>query len=85
MARHLDVEAFFEHVYLVDFSPSLCAIARERFARLGWKNVTVICEDAREFTLEDYQTSGDVSKPSRAALVTMSYSLSMIVSFLALR
>jgi len=46
MSEFLDVPKFFSSVYLVDFSPSLCAVARERFSRLGWDNVHVICEDA---------------------------------------
>ncbi|CAK7198564.1 hypothetical protein SEUCBS139899_001227 [Sporothrix eucalyptigena] len=57
MAAYVDVPVFFSSVYLVDFSPSLCAVARKRFARLGWTNVHVICEDARKFRLEDYETS----------------------------
>lgn len=31
---------------VVDLSPSLCEMARKRFARLGWTNVKVICQDA---------------------------------------
>lgn len=95
MSEFLNVPEFFSSVYLVDFSPSLCEVARKRFARLGWTNVKVICEDARKFRLEDYESgcSGQTT-PARAAanyfdqprhghpgadLVTMSYSLSMIV------
>lgn len=97
MARFVDVPKFFSSVYLVDFSPSLCDVARKRFERLGWKNVTVVCEDARKFRLEDYEggaeggqtPSAEVSAhgyfaPRKAhggaELVTMSYSLSMMVS-----
>ena len=53
MSTYLDVPNFFEHVYLVDLSPSLCDVARRRFARLGWANVRVICQDARSFRLEN--------------------------------
>ncbi|KAG5942004.1 hypothetical protein E4U60_007550 [Claviceps pazoutovae] len=56
MGRFVSVPDFFSHVYLVDFSPSLCGVARKRFERLGWKNVTVVCEDARKFRLEDYES-----------------------------
>ena len=59
--------------------------------------MTVVCEDARKFRLEDYETGAALTKsPSRspalsyfnqqrpehggADLLTMSYSLSMIVS-----
>lgn len=95
MARFVNVPEFFSSVYLVDFSPSLCEVARKRFARLGWHNVKVICEDARNFRLEDYendlqagrtQTRTPTSyfsekRPEHGGvdLITMSYSLSMIV------
>jgi len=55
MQQQLDVPTFFHAVYLVDLSTSLCDIARQRFERLGWKNVHVICEDARMFSLSDYE------------------------------
>jgi len=95
MSQFLDVPQFFSSVYLVDFSPSLCEVARKRFSRLGWTNVKVICEDARKFRLEDYENgdSGGRTTPTASSpgyfeprpdhggadLVTMSYSLSMIV------
>ncbi|KAK0662856.1 hypothetical protein DIS24_g1550 [Lasiodiplodia hormozganensis] len=96
MAKFVDVPDFFRSVYLVDFSPSLCDIARARFARLGWTNVKVICQDARTFRLADYESadetaliplsqndyvSGGKSHPIGAELVTMSYALSMIPEF----
>lgn len=59
MAQFVDVPAFFKTVYLVDFSPSLCEVARKRFARLGWENVKVVCMDARKFRLEDYEDVDD--------------------------
>lgn len=81
MAEFLPVDKFFEHVYLVDLSPSLCDIARQRFERLGWKNVTVICQDARSFRLPlrqlDQQSKSGVTSDC-ADLITLSYSLSMI-------
>jgi betaine lipid synthase len=97
MSKYLSVPEFFSSVYLVDFSPSLCEVARKRFVRLGWNNVKVVCQDARLFRLEDHEsdvTSGDLILPPAAIdeyfadtkstvgadLVTMSYSLSMIVS-----
>jgi betaine lipid synthase len=70
MNRFLSVENFFSHVYLVDLSPSLLEVARKRFERLGWKNVTVVCQDARQFRLSEATGGADI--------VTMSYSLSMI-------
>lgn len=71
MDKMIGVEATFEHVYLVDLSTSLCKVARERVKAFGWKNVTVLCEDARR-----------VQCPQGGAdLITMSYSLSMIPDY----
>lgn len=95
MSRFVDVPTFFDSVYLVDFSPSLCEVARKRFARLGWSNVKIVCQDARTFRLEDHEPVLHGGRPSSpeasyysqeqprhmgANLITMSYSLSMIVS-----
>lgn len=63
---------FFEHVYLIDLSPSLCDVARERVDRFGWKNVSILCQDARAM---------HHSQARQADLITMSYSLSMIPDF----
>jgi betaine lipid synthase len=71
MDKIVGVENTFAQVFLVDFSPSLCAVARERVARCGWKNVTVLCDDARRVQCA----------PGSADLITMSYSLSMIPDF----
>ena len=59
----------FEQVILVDLTPSLCQVARERFAQKGWKNVTVLCQDAATFELPGLngQLEGQVG------LVTVSY------------
>ncbi|KAK3341288.1 hypothetical protein B0T25DRAFT_336901 [Lasiosphaeria hispida] len=100
MSEFVDIPHFFSSVYLVDFSPSLCQVARKRFDRLGWTNVKVICEDARKFRLGDYEyePSGDLTSarsPPRyfsqklpehggADLVTMSYALSMIPDYYSL-
>lgn len=97
MGQHVDVPNFFHAVYLVDLSTSLCEIARKRFERLGWKNVHVICEDARIFRLADYEAGiedekrdfsigrsayGEEARDSVGAdVLTMSYSLSMIPEF----
>lgn len=74
MAAFLPVDKFFKHVYLVDLSPSLCEVARKRFERLGWNNVTVLCQDARSFCLPEKDNIASAG----ADLITMSYSLSMI-------
>ncbi|KAI9704040.1 MAG: hypothetical protein M1820_005662 [Bogoriella megaspora] len=55
MSQYIDVPAFFKSVYLVDLSPSLCEVAVSRFERLGWKNIKVLCQDARSFRLEDHE------------------------------
>ncbi|EJT73960.1 hypothetical protein GGTG_07812 [Gaeumannomyces tritici R3-111a-1] len=81
MNRFVKVPEYFSSVYLVDFSPSLCEVATRRFARLGWTNVKVVCEDARRFRLEDHERSSRGSNPYGADLLTMSYSLSMIPDF----
>lgn len=71
MDKLVGVEEFFEHVYLIDLSPSLCEVARRRVEAFGWTNVTVLCQDARAVQFQ-----------SRTAdLITMSYSLSMIPDF----
>ncbi|KAH9268645.1 hypothetical protein BASA83_009279 [Batrachochytrium salamandrivorans] len=63
----------FDKVYLVDITPSLCEVARKRFARLGWTNVTVLCMDAAKFSVPE-EDGADID----IALITLSYSLSMI-------
>ena len=90
MSRYLDVSNYFSTVYLLDLSPSLLAIAQKRFARLGWKNVTMICADVHDLRFSDNGTvtiasSGlpDVNgtqpmKLPQADFLTMSYSLTMI-------
>ncbi|MCJ1306687.1 hypothetical protein MMC25_000330 [Agyrium rufum] len=97
MAEYLDVPNFFSEVYLVDLSPSLCEIARKRFARLGWNNVHVVCQDARLFRLgppkeadekntpyaqtSAYQLENQQDQDYAADLITLSYSLSMIPDY----
>ncbi|KAI0763515.1 hypothetical protein BD413DRAFT_643130 [Trametes elegans] len=83
------VEEFFSAVYLVDLSPSLCDVARARFAKLGWKNVHVVCDDARTFAIEGSDHAlvtterGEADKKHavKADFISMSYSLSMIPDF----
>lgn len=65
----------FTKVYIVDLSPSLLAVARERVKSNGWTNVEVVEADATTF----------VPPERKVDLVTMSYSLTMIPDwFLAL-
>ncbi len=58
----------YQKIYLVDLSPSLLSIARERIARNNWKNVEVVEADATGF--EPFLECADV--------VTLSYALTMI-------
>ena len=94
MSKFLDVPNFFQAVYLVDLSPSLLRVAEDRFSRLDWKNVKMVCQDARRFHLEDQEEYQNTSRPAgqnsvldekvngqNAELITMSYSLSMIPEF----
>lgn len=62
MGHYLPVNDFFHAVYLVDLSTSLCEVAKARFERLGWKNVFVVCQDARTFRLSDYEAGVDNEK-----------------------
>lgn len=59
----------FEKVILVDLTPSLCQVARERFESKGWKNVVVLCQDASSFQLPGLEGALE----GRVALVTVSY------------
>lgn len=54
------------HIYGVDLTPGMLAMAAERCRRHGWTNVTLLQSDAARFTL---------SEPVDAALFGLSYSL----------
>jgi S-adenosylmethionine-diacylgycerolhomoserine-N-methlytransferase len=58
----------FHSVAIVDLSPSLLAVARQRIERNGWDNVTTVLADATTYEPE----GGPVD------VVTFSYSLTMI-------
>lgn len=63
--------ASFKQVYLVDLLPSLCAIARSRFAGKPYEHkITILEADACDFAV-----------PHKADLITFSYSLLMIPTF----
>lgn len=68
----------FDHVYLVDLCEPLLQVARQRVAKRGWKNVTVLCQDATNFTLPIWSDSHSVR--GCLGFVTLSYSLSMVSS-----
>lgn len=61
-------------VYLVDLCEPLLEVARKRFAARGFKNVQVLCQDARDFTLPG------LAEGKKVDLFTCSYSLSMVRS-----
>jgi betaine lipid synthase len=65
----------FDAVYLIDLCEPLLKVARKRFQEKGWNNVVVLCQDASNFTLPEWNDQS-TSKGS-LSLVTMSYSLSM--------
>ena len=69
-------------VYLVDLCAPLLDVARARIARHGWKNVTVLHQDATVFTLPEWQN--DPRSTGLIDLCTMSYALSMIPSHYAI-
>lgn len=69
---------YFRKVYIVDLSPSLCNVARERIRRLHLSDlVQVLCDDAVTFELPDFPNAED-----NVDLITMSYSLSMMPSYI---
>lgn len=67
----------FDAVYVVDLCAPLLDVARRRFAKKGWKNVHVLHQDASQFMLPEW-ADGSVDPRGSLALVTMSYSLSMV-------
>lgn len=75
MDKHFPVSSF-DAIYLVDLCEPLLQIARRRFAKKGWTNITVLCQDASEFLLSEWK-DGKEPKGS-VGFVTLSYSLSMV-------
>ncbi|KAL4400723.1 hypothetical protein ACI68E_002041 [Malassezia pachydermatis] len=69
--------AEFDQVYLIDLCEPLLKVARQRFERLGYKNVQALCQNAKEFTLPG------LSDDRKVDLFTCSYSISMIPPFYA--
>jgi betaine lipid synthase len=80
MDKYFPIDSF-DHVYLVDLCESLLQVARERFARRGWKNVTVLCQDATSFILPEWKGVSGSTIQGSVSFVTLSYSLSMVGSF----
>lgn len=69
--------AEFEQIYLIDLCDPLLDVARERFKRLGLRNVQVLCQNAKEFTCPG------LAPERKVELFTASYSISMIPPFYA--
>ncbi|KAJ6457070.1 hypothetical protein C8R47DRAFT_1082205 [Mycena vitilis] len=69
----------FDAIYLVDLCGPLLQVARERFAKRGWHNITVLCQDATAFWLPDWSEGQDPR--GSVDFVTMSYSVTMIPKF----
>ncbi|KAJ7703287.1 S-adenosyl-L-methionine-dependent methyltransferase [Mycena rosella] len=65
----------FDAVYLIDLCEPLLDVARARFAKKGWTNVTVLCQDASEFSLPEWINGKDPK--GSVGFVSLSYSLSM--------
>lgn len=73
MSKSIPINTFAK-VYIVDLCESLCAQARLRVAKHEWTNVEVVHMDVCEFA-KAFSTL-------KADLITFSYSLSMIPSFM---
>jgi betaine lipid synthase len=75
MDKHLPISSF-DAIYLIDLCEPLIQVARKRFAEKGWNNVTVLCQDATEFSLPEWSDGKDPK--GTVSFVTLSYSLSMV-------
>ncbi|KAK7035925.1 S-adenosyl-L-methionine-dependent methyltransferase [Favolaschia claudopus] len=78
MDKHFPIENF-DAIYLVDLCEPLLEVARRRIAQRGWKNVTVLCQDACTFWLPEWPAGTDPR--GSVDFVTMSYSITMINRF----
>lgn len=74
MSQICSLRDTFQAIYLIDLSPSLCEVARERAVRLKWTNVHIMCADACDFEIPQHEC---------ADLITFSYSLSMMPPYYA--
>jgi betaine lipid synthase len=68
--------ADFDAVYLIDLCEPLLQISRKRFAKRGWSNITILCQDASDFVLPEWSESNEAK--GSVGFVTLSYSLSMV-------
>ncbi|KAF8919951.1 hypothetical protein CPB85DRAFT_734180 [Mucidula mucida] len=81
MDKHFPISNF-DAIYLIDLCEPLLHVARGRFAKKGWTNVTVLCQDACDFYLPEW--SENINPEGSVGFVTLSYSLSMIPNFYTL-
>lgn len=75
MEKHLPISSF-DAIYLIDLCEPLLQVARKRFAAKGWNNITVLCQDATEFSLPEWSNGNDPK--GSVSFITLSYSLSMV-------
>ncbi|EGN99748.1 hypothetical protein SERLA73DRAFT_121865 [Serpula lacrymans var. lacrymans S7.3] len=80
MDKHIPIKSF-DAIYLVDLCEPLLQVARQRFSKRGWTNITVLCQDATEFSLPEWS---DSNPKGSVGFVTLSYSLSMMPNFYTL-
>ncbi|KAF7359110.1 S-adenosyl-L-methionine-dependent methyltransferase [Mycena sanguinolenta] len=78
MDDHFPVSSF-DAIYIVDICEPLLQVARDRIAKRGWKNVTVLCQDATVFWLPEWLDG--IDPRGSVSFVTMSYSITMIPRF----
>ncbi|GLB37140.1 putative protein of unknown function (DUF3419) [Lyophyllum shimeji] len=81
MDKYFPISSF-DAVYIIDLCEPLLEVARKRVAAKGWKNVTVLCQDANQFTLPEWKDGKDPK--GSVGFITMSYSLSMIPNYYTL-
>lgn len=67
----------FDAVYVVDLCKPLLDVAARRFARKGWRNVHCLHQSAESFSLPEWKEGG-IDMEGSLAVVTMSYSMSMV-------
>lgn len=75
MDKYFPISSF-DAIYLIDLCEPLLQVARRRFAAKGWNNVTVLRQDASEFSLPEWSDGQDPK--GSVGFVTLSYSLSMV-------
>lgn len=78
MDDYLPISSF-DAIYIVDLCKPLLDVAERRFARKGWRNVHCLHQSAESFVLPEWtKKSGGTKMEGSLAVVTMSYSMSMV-------